>query len=208
MKSALQFAILLLVGVVTLNAHEHWLYTDSPSYHPGDTITIHIRSGHLGGESEFLLGSHLIQFARIIDPEGQESPLEFQINGQEHISHFLPQQSGLYTILVKLRKRNKGPFSYLLKTQIQIGPVLNTTSTMDSDELEIRPGDVPYTLRVTLAGEPVKVPISLTTGGLEGHSLSMDRHGISTFAADTRGFSIAICHFRRQTASFSFYAGN
>ncbi len=207
MRRALSLTLLLL-SVFPLNAHEHWLYTDAPSYHPGDSITIHIRSGHLGEESEFLINSNLIQIARVIDADGRETPLNFQIDEQEHTCHFLPLKSGIYTIQVKLRKRNKGPFNYLLKTQIRVGSNLNVISPVKADELEIIPGDSPFTLRVMAGGESVKVPISLTTGGQEGRSLSMDRHGVSTIVPGTQGLSIAICHFRRQTASYSFYAGD
>ncbi|MCF6238930.1 MAG: DUF4198 domain-containing protein [Candidatus Marinimicrobia bacterium] len=208
MTNPVKITILLFLTVIGLNAHEHWLYTDAPVYSPGDSIQVHLRSGHLGGASEFLINSQLIQVASLVDPDGHETPLNMQPVNNEHTCSFLPQRFGEYTILVKLRKRNKGPYSYLLKTLVQVGSIANTTAYTPNQELEILPGGPPNTLRVMTAGEPVKVPISLTSEGGVGRSLSMDRHGVSSISPNHQGFSIAICHFRRQTASYSFYLGD
>lgn len=205
LSKILAFQFLL---VFALNAHEHWLYTESNNFAPGDSITVHLRSGHTAEESEFLIDTKLIQEAFIISPTGQQSPLHFQVNGNEHTCTFQSQEAGIYTILTNLRKRSQGPFTYLLKTQIQVGPDNKMTDNIPSQELEIVFGETEHSLQVLAAGEPMKVPIVQMSQGHDGHSLSMDRYGVSAFTPDTPGFQVAICHFRRQTASYSFYLGD
>ncbi|NQV15457.1 hypothetical protein HQ531_08375 [bacterium] len=199
---------LLLLAVLSLSAHEHWLFTDSSTYTITDSITVHLRSGHTAEESEFLLATNLIQEALVILPDGQQQTLNFQANGKEHTSSFAVRKAGAYTIIVNLRKRNKGPFSHLLKTQIQVGSGNKVPEVATAQGLEIVFNKTPHSLQVLAEGEAVKVPIMLISQGYAGRSLSMDRHGLSIFTPDEPGFQVAVCHFRRQTASFSFYTGD
>ncbi|MCF7823196.1 MAG: DUF4198 domain-containing protein [Candidatus Marinimicrobia bacterium] len=196
-------SILLLWTLVT-NAHEHWLYTDYANYKAGDVVTVHLHSGHTTGESEFLIDTKLIREAFVVDPEGHRTPLIFKPEGQEHIATFTCTVPGTHDIIANLRKRPSGPFSYLLKTRVQAG-TNPTIMQPTNQELEIVAENPVSTLQVFTGAEQVKVPIALFSPDGSEHSLIMDREGISQFNSDQSGFHLAVCHFRRQTACFSFY---
>ncbi len=205
MQFSLKALIVLLILGGNVHAHEHWLFTETDQYQPGDTVSIHIRSGHAGGSSEFLIATKLIQEALLVGPDGTQTELDFNPIDMEHIASIHVQTPGSYTVLVNLRKRSKGPFTYLLKTGFQVGS--ESTELVDTpvQELEIAFGEAENTLKVFSHGEAVIVPISLMSGSHEGRSLTMDRSGVSRFTPEQSGLQVAICHFRRQTASYSFY---
>ncbi len=93
-------------------------------------------------------------------------------------------------------------------TKILIGKAGTKQGSVSVQELEITSHKSRYSLNVLAAGIPVKAPISLISPGQVGHSLTMDRQGVSKFTPSQSGFYVAICHFRRQTASYSFYTGD
>jgi len=197
----------LLLALTTLSAHEHWLITDFPQYAQQDSITIRLRSGHTPGKSEFLIKTDLIQESFLMGPDGKQSPLDFLPHEKEHICTFLGVQPGIYTVYVNLRKRSKGPFTYLLKTTLQVGDLTRSESSTLPQELEIVNGNSELILQVSTLGQPMKVPISSMSEDQAIHSLTMNSNGVSTLDPDQIGFHVAICHFRRQAASYSFYLG-
>ncbi|MCF7826963.1 MAG: hypothetical protein K9M55_00265 [Candidatus Marinimicrobia bacterium] len=195
----------LLVMTVGLWAHEHWLYTESPSYAIGDSIGVTLRSGHSPGNSEFLIDTQLIQTALIIRPDNTQEPIQLHASGNEHIAYFQTMTPGTYTILVNLRKRNKGPSIYLLKTQVRVGSPELDSPLAPTQELEIMPAGSGTSFSVFASADPVKVPLTLLAPDGSERSLIMDREGISAFTPAQAGFHVLICHFRRQTASYSVY---
>jgi len=197
--------LLFCLALGTLNAHEHWLFTELPAYSSGDSVTVVLRSGHSVGESEFLIETKLIQQAVVIGPDNMEIPIDLHPEGTEHIGSFQVLTPGTYTVLVNLRKRSKGPFIYLLKTRIQVGPKKN--GSIPTQELEIIKDETTPSFSVFAGGDRVKAPIMLLLPDGSDRSLIMDRDGKSSFFSDQTGFYVAICHFRRQTASYSFHIG-
>ena len=206
MKFVTKIILTTLLSIVALNGHEHWLFTDAPSYKVGESIAIHLQSGHVLGDSEFLISTRLIREAFVITPSGEDTSFVFEVNGNEHIYVFKADKPGQYTVLVNLRKRNKGQFTHLLKTTFLVGNTPYDTQKSKNQELEIVFGDSSHSLRVLTNGEAVNVPIKLMTEDQIDRSLIMNRKGISVFASESPGFHVAVCHFRRQAASFSFYS--
>jgi len=202
-----KYATLGLLLISTLSAHEHWLFTESSQYSIGDSVVISLRSGHSVGESEFLIDTKLIQNAVLIHPDNTQEAIQFVPQRQAHIATFQALESGSYAILVNLRKRSKGPSIYLMKTQVQVGSALNTQHPIPSQELEIIKVESDSSFSVFAGDIPVKVPLTLLAPDGSERSLIMDRSGKSRFTPHQRGLHVLICHFRRQTASYSLYMG-
>ncbi len=193
--------------ITGLSAHEHWLFSESSHFSVGDAVEISLRSGHAVGESEFLIDTKLIQNAVVIHPDNTREPIQLMPQGQEHIASFQALEPGIYTILVNLRKRNKGPSIYLLKTQVQVGTQLNAFHPKPTQELEIMGVDSDTSFTVFAGTAPVKAPLTLLAPDGSERSLIMDREGLSRFSPGQPGLHVLICHFRRQTTSYSLYIG-
>lgn len=204
MKITQKYLLVFFLGTLVVNAHEHWLCSDRGSYTAGDSITIHLRSGHSATESEFLIDTKLIREAFVIDPEGRHSYLTFLPTDLEHIASFSANLPGTYTIIANLRKRPSGPFTYLLKTEIQVGSEASKVPR-EYQQLEISMDGQANSFSVFSREQGVKVPILLFSPDGRSHSLIMDREGKSQFSPEASGFYVAVCHFRRQTASYCFF---
>ncbi len=76
-----------------------------------------------------------------------------------------------------------------------------------TQELEIMSVDSDTSFTVFAGTAPVKVPLTLFTPDKSERSLIMDREGKSRFSPNQAGLYVLICHFRRQTASYSIYIG-
>lgn len=193
--------------ITGLSAHEHWLFCESSQYSVGDSVMISLRSGHSLGESEFLIDTKLIQNAVVIRPDNTQEPIQFIPMGQEHIAAFQALEPGIYSILVNLRKRSKGPSIYLMKIQVQVGSQLNSYDPIPTQELEVMKLKTDSTFWVFAGDTPVKAPLSLLAPDGSQRSLLMDREGKVRFSPSQTGLHVLICHFRRQTASYSLYMG-
>jgi hypothetical protein len=200
--SSLLSAFLLIV--LPLHAHEHWVSLSPGPYQSDQPLTVSIRSGHELGESEFLIDTDLIQEANVQAPSGIHIPLKMQAQGNEHIAAYTPTEEGEYEILIKFRKRDKGPFSHILMTRFQVGDAKTAASSGQDADLAIVLDRVERKLGVIHKGDPVNVPIQLLRTDSRGSSLLRDGEGLSSLENIGPGFYVAVAHFRRQTVSLSF----
>ena len=199
---------LILLFSFHLEAHEHWLQVPAGPFQSGQRIEILLRSGHSPGPSEFLLDTDLIQEAYVQDPTGGRQMLEFQAFELEHRAAFQSETTGAYTVVVKLRKRNKGPFSHFLTTRFQVGSPASGSVPIPDLDLAIVVEEGVSALHVTTMGEPAVVPVFLMEEGSPGHSLSMDKMGHCSLTGLKPGFYVAVAHYRRQTSSHALYIGD
>lgn len=204
MKQLSSIFPILLVFMVPLKAHEHWVFVSPGPYALNQPLSVAIQSGHELGESEFLIDTDLIREAFVLAPSGERTALDIKVQGNEHITSFSPQEIGEHTIQVKLRKRDKGPFSHILMTRFIVGTT-NTTPNFGQDpELAIRFNESEKNLHVTFKGETTNIPIELLRSGSMGNSLLRDRRGFSSLENVDPGVYVAVAHYRRQTVSLTF----
>lgn len=200
--------ILVFLPMLTLNAHQHWLYVESANPSVGDSIHVHFRTGHNLEHENLLISERLIREAYIISPSEQSVPLTFQVKSGVHIASFQATETGIYTAYVNLRKRSSGPFAYLLKTRVKVGAGDTSIDFPHNQELEIVMNESEHSFEVFSQNDAVKTSVFLLTKGNPPASLIMDRNGISKVSKAETGFYVAVSHFRRQTTSYSFYLGH
>lgn len=198
---------MLLLLTHPLCAHEHWVTVSPGPFDKSKPLTIYIQSGHELGESEFLLDTELIREAFVLSPSGEQTPLNVKVQGNEHIASFTPSESGEHTIQIKLRKRDKGPFSHFLISRFQVDTGDPIHHPENDPELAIILDRSEKHLIVSSKGEPVNVPIQLLRSGSMSNSLLRDKQGFSSLENVEPGMLVAVAHFRRQTVSLSFNLG-
>ena len=164
------FLVILLCGGSVV-AHEHWV--DTSAFYPvvGDTVPLHVCSGHYFPKSSFALKDAVLHKCFSRDSEGSMKPLVTETAGKQRTGRAVPRMEGAWIVGFALKRPQAADPVYEAKTILVVGGVTQETAGYaNGDGLELVPQESVAALKegdelpvaLLLDGQPVAATITAT----------------------------------------------
>ncbi len=200
--------LILFCLQVPLLAHENWIeLTKSKESNTKINILVKIGSGHSFPESVFALEDSVVNYCRVIMPNGKMENIVTNQKGNFRLGDIGSVKKGAYIVLSGL----KNPPRYFLKSIITIGKC-SKTDFNTGEPFEIVPGECPsglnrgdrLKLRIILEGEPVQTQLSFSINGENNFSTSTNRKGEYELNIRKSGHYLVTSSIKGKTCSLTF----
>ncbi len=200
--------LILFCLQVPLLAHENWIeLTKSKESNTKVNILVSIGSGHSFPESVFALKDRVVNYCRVIMPDGEMKNIVTKQKGNFRLGDIGTVKNGTYIVLAGL----KNPPRYFLKSIITIGKC-SKNDFNTGEAFEIVPGECPLELnmgdrlrlRIVLEGKPVQAQLSFSINGENNFSTSTNRKGEYELNIRKSGHYLVTSSIKGKACSLTF----
>lgn len=176
----------LLLGVTARVscAHEHWIDADRFYPRAGETVTVHVCSGHYFPKSSLALSEKVLEGATARGPDGVPAAMTTTQTEKRRTASLAAATEGVYVLGFSLKRPRAKQPNYEGKAIVVVGAGTDNAARYGTGTgLELIPGKPVSALRpgdelpvsIRLDGEPVAASVSVTAERGRTRSLSVTR---------------------------------
>ena len=195
-------------SVLPVFAHDSWIdFSDPGNALSEGQLTVKISNGHAFPESKIAIAERVINYFKVIKPDGKIISLKTYVQGNYRAAQIKPVKEGTYILMAGL----KNPPRYFLKSVVSIKKCTKTDLKTGEDFenvpekclMNLRKGER-VVLTVFFKGKPVQSPLSFSINGTKNFSTSTDRKGNYELSIRSNGKYLVTSSLKGKTCSLTF----
>jgi hypothetical protein len=197
-------------------AHEHWIEARPPRPAAGETVAVHIGSGHAFASSAFALGDKVIHGVALQTPGGESVTVATAVDGDGRTGTVTVASAGVHVLCLTLKRRRAAAPGYEARTILPAGDGGDDPARYAQGRgLEIVPGAalsalVPggeLPLRLYMDGVAVEGTLEVYPEGRKARFLRTAPDRPARLRLSRPGRYLAVAHVRGRGCSLVFSVG-